>query len=239
MRDRLIERIAAGGRSVARSDVNGTGVPSMHGSDQTHGLVPVRADPLEVDAGTADLAHAVGDRAAHWQEQMPVLQRLQPRAQIEAEELGQGHREVRVAVGIDGELCDLEGLVADDALDGGTGLALLVEYERLGVEDAPAIAHVRVDADRGRLAARIEAGLPDALGGLEAHQVGGREVGAAPGGGDRMAMHEREHGAAGRGESALLGGPAHRLADGRGGELRDHARGLGRRECGAVAEDAA
>ena len=87
---------------------------------------------------------------------MPILQRLQARAPIEAEQPGQGHREVRVAVGIDGELRDLECLVADDAFDGGTGLALLVEHERLGVDDAAAIAHVQVDADRGRLAAGIE-----------------------------------------------------------------------------------
>jgi hypothetical protein len=143
-----------------------------------------------------------------------------------------------VAVGIDGELTDIELLVADDALDGGTGLALVVEHEGLRVEDAPAIADVRVETDRGCLPARIEAGLPDALGGLEAHHVGGRKIGAAPGGRDRMAVHERQDRTAGLGEPALIGRPAHRLTDGGCGYLRDHAGGLGRRERGAVGEDA-
>ncbi len=53
-----------------------------------------------------------------------------------------------------------------------------------------------------------------------------------------MMLHEGEHGAAGLGEAALIGGPAHGLADGGCGELWDHARGLGRRERGAVGEDA-
>jgi hypothetical protein len=54
---------------------------------------------------------------------------------------------------------------------------------------------------------------------------------------DSMAMHEGEHGAASLGEAAFIGSPAHRLADGRRRHLRDHASGLGGRECCAVGQD--
>src|ERR1035441_1351921 len=100
---------------------------------------------------------------------MPLLERLQSRTQIKSHEFGQSQGKVRVAVGIDGQLRDVEFFVPNDTLDGGAGLTLIIENQGLSVEDAPAIAHVRVDADRGCLAAWIEAGLPDPLGGLKAH----------------------------------------------------------------------
>jgi hypothetical protein len=34
----------------------------MHGGDEMHSVVPVRADPLQVDTGTTDLAHALRDQ---------------------------------------------------------------------------------------------------------------------------------------------------------------------------------
>jgi uncharacterized protein involved in copper resistance len=57
-----IERIATGRRSEARRDMNGAGVPGMHGGDEMHSVVPVRTDPLQVDTGTTDLAHALRDQ---------------------------------------------------------------------------------------------------------------------------------------------------------------------------------
>lgn len=62
---------------------------------------------------------------------MTVLEGLQARAEVEAKELGERHGEIGVAVCVDGELADIELLVADDPLDGGAGLALVVEHERL------------------------------------------------------------------------------------------------------------
>ena len=142
-----------------------------------------------------------------------------------------------MAVGIDGELGDVELFVPNDALDGRARLALIVQDQGLGMEDPPAIADVRIQAHRGGLPTRVEPCLPDALGGLEAHHVGGSQIGAAPRGRDGMAMHEREHGTAGLGEPAFVCCPAHRLPDGRCGHLRDHASGLGSRERRAVGQD--
>jgi hypothetical protein len=87
------------------------------------------------------------------------------------------------------------------------------------------------------VATRVEARLPDALGRLEAHHIGGRKIGAPPGHRNGVAMHEREHRAAGLGKPSFVGSPAHRLPDGGGGHLRDHARGLGSRERRAMGQD--
>ena len=87
-------------------------------------------------------------------------------------------------MGIDSKLGDLDLFLANDALDGGTDLALVIEDEGLGVKNAPAIADVGVHPDRRGLTARIETGLPNALRGLETHHVGGSQVRAAPRGRD-------------------------------------------------------
>jgi len=67
---------------------------------------------------------------------------------------------------------------------------------------------------------RIDARLPHALAGLEAHPVRGGEVRSFPGDGDPVAMHEREHRAAGLGESAFIAHPAHGLENGERGIMR-------------------
>jgi hypothetical protein len=72
---------------------------------------------------------------------VPILQCLQSRAQIKAQELGDRHGDVGVAVGIDGEERGLEPLIANHALDGGAGLAL-IEQDRLRIGNPPAIAHM-------------------------------------------------------------------------------------------------
>jgi hypothetical protein len=41
--------------------MNGAGVSTVHGGDQVHGLIPLRADALEIDVGEADGAHALGN----------------------------------------------------------------------------------------------------------------------------------------------------------------------------------
>jgi hypoxanthine-guanine phosphoribosyltransferase len=60
---------------------------------------------------------------------------------IKAEASGQCHDKVRIAVGIDGQLRDVEVLVPDDTLDGGAGLANIIENQGLRVKNASAIVH--------------------------------------------------------------------------------------------------
>src|SRR5271156_1631186 len=142
MDDGLVKRVAAGGRSESGRDVHRAGVPGMYGGNEVHNLFPMRTDALEVNARTTDLLDARRDRRATWQKQVPIFECLQSRAQIESQELGECHREIGVAVGIDGELGDVQFLVPDDALDGRACLALIVQNQGLGMEDSPAISDV-------------------------------------------------------------------------------------------------
>ena len=107
--------------------MNGAGVSTVHGGDQVHGLIPLRADALEIDVGEADGAQALGNFGTARQEQVTVLERFQARTQVETEHLGQGHGEVGIAVGVDRELRDLDLFVAHDAFNGGAGLTLFID----------------------------------------------------------------------------------------------------------------
>lgn len=129
---------------------------------------------VRVHVRRADLGEPVGHRCASRQEEPTLGELAQPRAQVEPEQSGESHGEVGVAVRVDGELGGLDALVTHDALDGGARLAL-VEHDGLGVKDAPAVADMAVHADGGGLATRVQARLPDAAAGLEAHHVGRRD----------------------------------------------------------------
>ena len=131
-----------------------------------------------------------------------------------------------MAMRIDRQLSDVDLFLAHDTLDGSTGLTLIIEDEGLGVEDAPAVTDVGVQAHRGSLATWVKPGLPDPFGGLETHHVGGRQIRAPPGSGNGEAVHEREHRPASLGEPAFIGGPTHRLPYDGSRDLRDHAGGL-------------
>jgi hypothetical protein len=140
-------------------------------------------------------------------------------------------------VGINGELRDVEFLVSQYALDGRADLPF-VEHEGLRMEDAPAGQHMAIDTDGRSLSAWIEACLPNPLSGLQAHHIGGGQIRATPGRRDRMLPRESEHRGAGVCEASFVTGPAHRLPDAGRGELRHHARRLGRRHRGAMGQDA-
>jgi hypothetical protein len=60
------------------------------------------------------------------------------------------------AVGIDGELCDVEIFVPNYTFNGRTRLALIIEDERLSTEDPPAISDMRVEAHRWGLATCVD-----------------------------------------------------------------------------------
>ena len=128
-------------------------------------------------------------------------------------------------------------LLAQRALDCGACLAP-VEDDRLVVQDAPLIEHVRVGADRIGAAAWIEAGGPEITGCLEAHHVGRGEQPASPELGDRMAAQEGEDGIARRAQLHLDLKPQHHEADAVGAQTRHHADQVGRGETGTQGDDA-
>jgi len=174
---------------------------------------------------------------AAWHEQVPLLQFLQPRAQVKAQKAGQCHGKVGVAMGIHSKLAGLQLFLADDTFNGHARLAL-VEHKGLRMEDAPAVPHVGVDADRRRITPRIQPGLPHPFGGLHAHHVRGRQIRPAPGGGDRVPLHEFQHSLAGLAQAPLVPRPAHSLADAGGRQLRNHARAFDRCQTGSMGHDA-
>ena len=175
-------------------------------------LVPLGARAFQVDLRSTDTVRAVRHVGAERREPVAVLESLLPRTPLETQRLLQSHREIGVAVSVGGKLCDVQLLVADHALDRGTGLALIVDHEGLCIEHSPPVADVEIEADRRCLVARIQPCLPDALGGLQAHHVGGREVRSTQGDRNRMAVHEIYYCAARIREATLIGCPAHRLA---------------------------
>jgi hypothetical protein len=110
-----------------------------------HDRIPVSADPLEIDVGVTNGAHALRDLGAAHHEQTPILERFQPRTQVQAEELRQRHGEIRVPVGIDRELGDLELLMAHDAFEGAPALARFrwesPRFRMTGLRQASAAFH--------------------------------------------------------------------------------------------------
>jgi hypothetical protein len=63
----------------------------MHQGHEMHESLPVRLDALQVHGLTTDLLNALGDSCSAREEQVPILERLQARAQIKFQELGQRH----------------------------------------------------------------------------------------------------------------------------------------------------
>src|SRR5450631_988790 len=133
---------------------------------------------------------------------MAILESFQSRTQIKALAMGKRHPEVGVPVGINSELRDVEFLVPQYALDSRPDLPF-VQYEGLRMEDAPTGENMAIDTDRRSLSAWIDACLPNALSGLQAHHVGGGQIRATPGHRDRMLTHEGEHRGAGVCEAAF------------------------------------
>ena len=123
---------------------------------------------------------------------MTILESFQSRTQIKPLVMGKRHPEVGVPVGINSELRDVEFLVPQPALDGWADLPF-VEHEGLRMEDAPVGEYMAIDTDRRSLSVWIGACLPNALSGLQAHHVGGGQIRATPGRGDRMLSHKSEY----------------------------------------------
>jgi hypothetical protein len=67
-----------------------------------HNRLPGIDELLDVDPGVTDRADGFRSCRAAGDEQVPVLQGLQAWAQIEAEQASQRHRDVGMAVRIDG-----------------------------------------------------------------------------------------------------------------------------------------
>src|SRR3546814_1221189 len=88
-------------------------------------------------------------------------------AEVEAQQLGDRHGEVREAVAVDGQTLELGYLLLQHAFDGGTGLAP-VEHDRLIVDDRPLVQVVGVGSHGGRSPPRLDPGGPQVPGRVQA-----------------------------------------------------------------------
>lgn len=132
-------------------------------------------DQGNVNIGLAHRSYFGWHLGAARHEQVALFQFLQPRAKIKAQQPGQCHRKIGVAVGVHRQLAGFKAFLTYDAFNGHASLAL-IEHEGLCVKDSPAVAYMGVDANGGRVAPGIKPGLPYPLGCLHAHHVRRRQV---------------------------------------------------------------
>ena len=108
------------------------------------------------------------------------------RAQIEPNQLGERHREMREAMGVDRHTLELaDVLLPQGAFNGGAGLAP-VQDDRLIVENAPLIEHVGIGSHCIGPPPGIEPRRPQVARRLQAHHIGRGIEAAPPEAGDRV-----------------------------------------------------
>ena len=153
---------------------------------------PTAADCPPGNGFGHDWPQDMRDFQPSWKVEPSCLQSRQPRAQIEPDELGERHREMREAVRVDRDAFDpLDLALAQGALDGGAGLSA-VQDDWLIVEDAPLVEHVSVSPNGKGPAPRIDPCRPEVARCLQAHHVGRGEQPAPPKGSDAMLAHEAQ-----------------------------------------------
>ncbi len=206
------------------------------GGDEPQQSVPPEAGFAPRHRRGDDRAQDLGHIEPFRQIEPAFLQTGKPRAQVEARHLGQRHPEMREAVGVDGDaFAPLDLLLAQGAIDGRTHLPA-VQHDRLIIEDAPLVEHVRVGADRVGSPPRIEPRRPEIARRFQAHHVGRGEQAAPPQAGDAMAGQAAEHSVVDGAQPILRLDPGHHLSDAVGLHRRRDAGEVGHREIGAEDE---
>ncbi len=178
-----MQRIPLGGRPETLQSQCCGDTAGADGRRQAQQFVPAALDGSQGHAPERDGLQTFRDGEPSRHEELSLGQVPQPRAQIKAQQLGDGHRRIRVSVRVDRQqgnpnaICRVVVLL--DALDGDTGLSF-VEHDGLVVDDAPSVAHVGVQAGCVGTPARIDPGVPQVAGRVQRHHVGRRLVSVAP-----------------------------------------------------------
>ena len=118
-----VDSVPSGGGAEALEYVGGGAPALLNRRGEAKQIVLPFTDRLERHVALDD----VGDRRRATEPsrdvQMPIPEAVEPRAKIEAEVLGDGHTEVGVAMGIDGEPLEPGQRLAHGTLDRSAGLA--------------------------------------------------------------------------------------------------------------------
>src|ERR1700730_3321527 len=219
-------RSEASGRAEPLKDI-GRGTPALlDGGDETKQVVPALANRLEGDIVLQDIGDGCRHFEASRQVQMPIAQAVEAWAQIEPEELRDGHAEVGIAVRIDREPLETRERLAHGALDRGAGLAGR-EQQRLVVDDAPLVKYVRVGSDRMAPALRIDPCHPHVTADIQAHQIAGGLVAITPLLRQRLGQQERDDDVVRATQCALLLKHQRSTPDRGQTYTRDHHRDIG------------
>src|SRR5579863_5491189 len=192
----LIEGMSLSGGAETGQNSDGAAMARVNRGFKVDEIIPARLDGCRINRRPAHGLEFSGNLEPARDQEVALPEIAQPRAEIESEHPGKRHGKCREAVGIHRQLRRLDALLADYTFDRGASLPF-VEYDRLGIEDPPAIAHMRVDSNRRGAPAWIETRFPDAPGRLQAHHVGGGQVRPAPALSDRMFVHKGKDGGAG------------------------------------------
>ena len=138
----VINRITLSSGAKPRQSRHRTGVTAHDRGSQVHQAVPMLFDQSDVDIGLAHRRDFGWHLGAAWHEQVALFQFLRPWAKIKAQQPGQCHRKIGVAVGVHRQLAGFKAFLTYDAFNGHASLAL-IEHEGLCVKDAPAVPYSR------------------------------------------------------------------------------------------------
>ena len=233
----LVDGIAGGGRTEPVERL-GRRMPAVldRGAEPKQ-FLPTPADCAAGNGFGHDWPQDMRDFQPSRQVEPSCLEFRQTRAQVEPDELGERHREMREAVGVDRDALDpLDLLLPQGALDGGAGLAA-VQDDRLIVENAPLIEHVGVGADGIGPPPGIEPRRPEIARRLEAHHVGRGKQSAPPKARDPVPAHEAQHRIIGGAQPSVRFDPDNHLSEAVGHQRGHHAHQFGGGEIGAEADE--
>jgi hypothetical protein len=144
----------------------GADPPALQGGSGSQELVPALFDRPPRHLARHDRFEVVRHVKVARDIELALRQALEPGAQIEVQQFGEGHANVRVAVGVDGQQSQTAaiaaqfGVVALHALDRRPGLPF-VQDDRHVVRDAVPVENMRVHARRRRAPARIDPSAPE------------------------------------------------------------------------------
>src|SRR3954467_10195183 len=157
----FVNGIAGGGRAEAVERL-GRWVPAvLDGGSEPEQAIPTPADRAAGNGLGHDWPQDLRDCEPLRQIEPSLFQPGQSRAQIELHHLGERHRKMREAMGVDRDALELIDLpLAQRAFDGGARLPA-VQDDRLIIKNAPLVEHMGIGSDRIGSPSRVEPGRPE------------------------------------------------------------------------------
>ena len=171
-----VHRVPPGGAAQACDGFRSREAALADGGEQAQQLHPAVTDLSQRDLAHDQPLQRLGRRSAPRHEHLALGQLAQANTQVEAQQLGNRHGCVGVAMGVDGQegQADLilapRAIVCFDAMHRGRGLPV-VDDDGLVVKQRPGVEHVHIDTDPVLFAAVLHARRVQVPRGIERHRV--------------------------------------------------------------------